>query len=321
MALSVQNTYIQEWNLAVQHQFSPNLSLDVAYVGNKTTHMQQAFQINDPNPGPGAIQSRRPRPQWGTINNSRFAGNGNYNSLQSKLEARNLHGATVLVSYTYSRCLTDGTYTSVVREDTPLINYYGVCNYDITHNFVASYLYDLPFGHGKAFLSELPTWANGFISNWNLSGIATLQSGLPFTPTISGDQANTGVGSQRPNVIANPIRVKSPNCWFYDSKNSACHTVAPNGVDAYALPAQYTYGNSGINTLRADNLVQFDLSVLKSFHFTEARSLELRGSFFNLFNHTTFAAPSTNIDSSSAGQVSATLNGSRQVEFAAKLYF
>jgi len=321
MALNVQNTYIQEWNLAVQHQFGPNLSLDVAYVGNKTTHMQQAFQINDPNPGPGAIQLRRPRPQWGTINNSRFAGNGNYNSLQSKLEARNLRGSTVLISYTYSRCLTDGTYTSVVREDTPLINYYGVCNYDITHNFVASYLYDLPFGHGKAFLSELPTWANGFVSNWNLSGIATLQSGLPFTPTISGDQANTGVGGQRPNVIANPIRVKSPNCWFYDSKNSACHTLAPNGVDAYVLPAQYTYGNSGINTLRADNLVQFDLSVLKSFHFTEARSLELRGAFFNLFNHTTFAAPSTNIDSSSAGQVSATLNGSRQVEFAAKLYF
>jgi hypothetical protein len=87
------------------------------------------------------------------------------------------------------------------------------------------------------------------------------------------------------------------------------------------MPAQYTYGDGGINILRADGLVQFDLALLKSFHFSESRSLELRGSFFNLFNHPTFAAPSTNIDSSSAGQVSSTLNGSRQVELAAKIYF
>ncbi|WP_353072482.1 TonB-dependent receptor [Tunturiibacter gelidoferens] len=321
MALHVQNTYIQEWNLAMQHQFGQRISLDVAYVGNKTTHMQQAFQINDPNPGAGAVQPRRPLAQWGTINNSRFAGNGGYNALQTKLETRAFAGATLLVSYTYSKCLTDGTYTSVVREDTPLIRYYGVCNYDLTHNFVASYLYDLPFGRGREFLTSLPEWVNGIVGNWNLSGIATLQSGLPYTPTISGDQANTGVGSQRPNVIGKPLLLRNHNCWYFDSKNSACKTLAPAGADAYAVPALYSYGNGGINLLRADGLVQFDLSLLKSFHFSETRSLEFRGSFFNLFNHTTFAAPTTNIDSSSAGQVSSTLNGSRQIELAAKIYF
>ncbi len=321
MALDVQNTYIQEWNAALQHQFGGRVSLDVAYVGNKTTHMQQAYQINDPNPGAGVVQNRRQRPQWGTISYAKFAGNGNYNSLQTKFEARNYAGATFLVSYTYAKCLTDGTYTNVVREDTPLIRYYGVCNYDLKHNFVSSTLYELPIGHGRHFLSQIPGWANVFVGNWNLSGIGTLQSGLPFTPTISGDQANTGVGSQRPNIAGNPDLVRNVNCWFYDSRNPTCRNLRSSGTDAFAVPAQYTYGNGGINILRADGLVQFDVSLIKSLRFSESRSIEFRASFYNIFNHTTFAAPSTNIDATSAGTISSTLNAARQAELAAKIYF
>lgn len=321
MALHVENTYIQEYNAAVQHQFGTRLSLDVAYVGNKTTHMEQGFQINDPNPGPGAVQNRRPLPQWGTINDAMYAGNGNYNSLQTKFEARNYAGATFLVSYTYGKCLTDGTYTTVVREATPLIRYYGPCSYDLRHNLVASALYELPFGRGQLFFSHMGRLADGLIGGWNLSGILAVQSGLPFTPTISGDQANTGVGSQRPNVIGKPSMVRNVNCWFYDSANPTCHTLAPGGMNAFAVPAQYTYGNGGIDTLRADDLAQFDVSLIKDIHFTREAILELRASFYNVLNHPTFAAPSTNIDSSSAGTVVTTLNAAREGELAAKLYF
>jgi hypothetical protein len=318
MDIHVQNTYVQEYNFAVQHQFAPKISLDVAYTGNKTTHLELPYAINDPNPGPGAVQSRRPLPQWGTISNARLASYGNYNALQTKLETRSLAGATVLVSYTYGRCLTNGTYNSTTIESTPLIRYYGPCNFDLNHNFVTSALYELPFGQGKTFLSGLPKVANGFVSNWSLSGIVTLQSGLPFTPTISVDQANTGVGSQRPNVIGKVTMVRKPNCWFYDSRNSSCGS----GTNAFAVPALYSYGNGGINTLRADGLKQVDVSLLKQVRFGESRALELRGSFFNVFNHTTFAAPgTTNIDSSSAGQITSTLNASRQIELAAKFYF
>lgn len=82
------------------------------------------------------------------------------------------------------------------------------------------------------------------------------------------------------------------------------------------------YGNGGIDTLRADGVVQFDVTVIKDIHFTEARSVELRGSAYNVFNHTTFAIPSTTaIDSTSAGQVTATLNSAREIELAAKIYF
>jgi hypothetical protein len=115
--------------------------------------------------------------------------------------------------------------------------------------------------------------------------------------------------------------VRNVNCWFYDSHNSACHTLRPSGIDAFAVPAQYTYGNGGINTLRADGLVQFDTSLIKSFRFSESKALELRASFYNIFNHTTFAAPATNIDATSAGTISSTLNAAREGEVAAKIYF
>lgn len=318
MDLRVKNTYAQEYNLAVQHQFGRKISLDVAYVGNRTQHIVQPFQINDPFPGAGTIQTRRPFPQWGTIGLSKYAGNANYNSLQTKFEARAFNGATFLASYTYGACLTDGTFNGQTREQSSNIRYYGPCNYDIKHNFVTSGLYELPFGKGKAFASGASGVVQGLIGNWSLSGVGTMQSGLPFTLTISTDQANTGLGGQRPNLTGRPQMVRKPTCWYYDSRNASCPA---GGTDMFTVPAQYTYGNGGSNTMRNDGLVQFDVSVLKKVPFGDTRSLEFRGSFFNVFNHTTFATPVTNIDSSSAGQITSTLNAARSIELAAKIYF
>jgi hypothetical protein len=141
-------------------------------------------------------------------------GGASYRSLQSKLEVRNLAGGTVLVAYTYGKCLTDGTYANQVREDNSTINYYGPCNYDLTHNFVTSYLYALPFGRGRTFGTHMNRVEDSLVGGWNLSGIATLQSGLPYTVSISGDQANTGAAGQRPKVVGKPKVIRSPNCWF-----------------------------------------------------------------------------------------------------------
>ncbi len=320
--LSMHDTYIQEWNVGVQHTFGPRVSLDVAYVGNNTTHMLQNININDPAPGAGTVQNRRQWEQWGPIGVYSYgpSGYGNYNALQSKLEARDFHGATLLVSYTYGKCLVNSTYSTAI-EANPNIDYYGPCTYNLTQNFVTSFLYELPFGKGRQFLPNLGKVANGVVGNWTLTGILTAQSGLPFTPTISVDEANTGVGSQRPNKVAPVQYVKNPKCWFYDSANPSCTTVDPSGTNAYALPAQYTYGDGGNETLKADNLLQFDTSLMKDVHFTETRSLEFRVSFYNIFNRPTFSGIGTNIDTSSAGLPSSELNAPREGEVAAKLYF
>lgn len=322
-ALHVSNTYIQEWNFGVQHQFGQKVSLDVAYVGNNTTHMAQGIEINDPNPGAGTVQNRRPYPQWGTVLEYQYGpkGHANYNALQAKLETRAYKGATALVSYTYGKCLANGTY-SVSLEANPSWNYYGPCSYNLTQNMVTSVLYDLPFGKGKALLSHLPEVANGIVDNWHFSGIFTAQSGLPFTPTISTDNANTGVGSQRPELTGiKPNILKNPLCWFDNASNKFCPSYGLPANVAFAVPTQYTYGNGGIDTIKAGNLLQLDTTLMKQVHFTSERSLEFRVSFYNVFNHPTFTSPATNIDASSAGQVSATLNAARIGEIAAKFYF
>jgi hypothetical protein len=319
--------YTQEWNLAVQHQFWSKVSLDVAYVGNKTTNILETVSSNDPTPGPGAIQARRPTPQWGTIGMYNFSYSSNYNALQTKLETRGWNGLSLLMSYTFARCLTDGSFASVTRESNSYaaaygISYYGPCAWDLHHNLVISYLYQLPVGRGHAFLGNIPSWANAVVGDWQISGITTLQSGLPFTATISSDNANTGVAAQRPNISGAPRMVRKPSCWFYISRNTSCQALEPGAPDVFTVPAQYTYGNGGILNLRADDLIQFDFAALKDFKLGGDRSLEFRGELFNLFNRPTFAAPSnTNIDSGSGAQVSSTLNTSRIGELSLKLYF
>ncbi|HEY3838766.1 MAG TPA: carboxypeptidase-like regulatory domain-containing protein [Bryobacteraceae bacterium] len=315
----LRNTYVQEWNFSVQRQISRNLSLDVAYVGNKSTRTQQFIPRNDPLPGPGAIQNRRPYEQWGTIRSVEYGGAANYNALQTKFEARDLHGLSTLVSYTFNKCLDNGSAEGSAPTSLLIPINRAVCDFSVPHNFVASFTYALPFGKNRSHLGHLPGAGDALLGGWNVSGIATLQSGLPFTPVISVDQANTGVGSQRPELVGQPSVPGSVSCWFYVAANPSCAGLG--GATAFALPAQYTYGNSGRNILRADHLYQFDFTVGKNFVFTETKYLEFRTEFFNIFNHPTFAGPATAVDTSSGGQISSTLNAGRTIELALKLFF
>jgi hypothetical protein len=312
------DSYIQEWNLAVQHQFSQRVSLDTAYVGSKSTHIVESASINDPPAGSGTVQNRRPWQQWSTITLYHFGGYGFYNSLQAKLEARDYHGATLLASYTYGKSLTLGTYGSGSISTTSTMGYYGVPNFNLKHNFVASILYDLAFGNGKMFLNNLSKVANGFVDHWDLTSIITLQSGLPYTATISSDTANTGVSSQRPNQSGPVQFVGKVNCWIEVAANPNCPVSA---TPAFSVPGAYTYEDVGINTLRVEPLKQMDITAMKNIGLGESRSLEFRVSFYNLFNRPTFAAPVTNVDTASGGTITATQNTSRLGELAVKVHF
>jgi len=102
----LRQSYMQQWNFAVQMKLTPNLSLDVAYVGNNTIRSAQSVSENDPPPGPGpSVQTRRPLPQWGSISLKELRGYGNYNSLQVKLEKRFAQGFQMLAAYTNSKCI------------------------------------------------------------------------------------------------------------------------------------------------------------------------------------------------------------------------
>ena len=317
----LRNTYSQQWNFSVQRQLASGLTLDIAYIGNRANRVQQTITRNDPTPGPGAIQSRRPYLQWGTINSGEWGGNQHYHGFQMKLQSREWHGASFLTAYTYSKCIDNGTGEAGTITALWVATNKAACDIDIRHNAAFSYNYALPLGRDRAFLNGIPRWADAVIGGWNAAGVTTLHSGLPFTPTITTDVANTGVGGQRPQVVGTPDVIGSPSCWFYISVNPACVALAPSATNAFATPAQYTYGNGGRNILRADGLVQFDFTLMKRFRITETKAFELRGEAFNLFNSPTFSAPSVSTNVSSGAQIGSTLNTARTLELAVKVFF
>ena len=142
---------------------------------------------------------------------------------------------------------------------------------------------------------------------------STLQAGFPFNVTISSDQANTGAGSQRPNLVGQP----SNNCG--DGHIVNCITAS-----AYALPTQYTYGNEGRNLMTGPGLTNVDASFFKTFSVKERMRVQFRSEFFNFFNTPSFTNPSTTLNfnnTSSFGNITSTRHDNRQLQFGLKVLF
>lgn len=135
-------------------------------------------------------------------------------------------------------------------------------------------------------------------------------SGQPYTPTINGDIANTGLpnGRFRPNYVGNPdVSNPTPAAWINTS--------------AFAPPAQFTFGNAGRNSLRQDGINNFDFSFFKSIAVNERIKMEYRVEFFNGFNSPQYAAPVSNFSNRNFGRVLSTANLARQIQMGLKIYF
>ena len=315
-------SYSEEWNLTVQRELSTNLSMTVAYVGNNAHHQYQGQGVNNPLPGLGNIQGRRPLIQWGTITQYQYGGAANYNALQVSVNSRSWHGMSLLGNYTYSKCLDDGSGGSGAPTITLMGVNRGLCTLNRSQATSISYDYQLPFGHGRTFGGNMPGWANQIVGGWRMSGILTLQTGLPFTPTISNDQANTGVGGQHPDIISTPVQTDNVACWFYTTANSNCVKLFGTQANWWVSPPANTrYGTGGRDILFANGLRDLDFSLSKSFRITESKSMEFRAESFNLTNTPTFSAPSTNVNSGSGGAVTSLLAPARNIQLALKLYF
>ena len=181
----------------------------------------------------------------------------------------------------------------------------GPAGFDIRHVFVGSAVWAIPGRTGSE-------WLDAVVANWNLSGITTFHSGLPFMLFLPTDNENIGQVSGRytefPNLVGDPRNVNQTVArWF--------NTLA------FAMPAPYTRGNLGRNILRTDTLINTDLSAYKTWPFLERRSVELRGDFFNVFNHANFGYPGTILGTAQFGAIANTLNPGRQVQLGLKIHF
>ncbi|MBS1850315.1 MAG: TonB-dependent receptor [Acidobacteria bacterium] len=303
-------SYSSQWNLGIQRSFGSNLLAEVNYVGNKANKLEINFDRNQPLPGPGNIDDRRPIQGYTVMDWKENSGWSSYHSLQAKLEKRFSSGLSVLTFYTWSHTmdLASGLYSgSLIDVYDPNKNR-GLSDIDMRHNFVFSYIYELPIGPGKRFLVSGNPVLRKLSEGWQIAGITSLHSGTPISVDLGLDNANVG-GSARPDQISNPNlshSQRTPQRWFDTS--------------AFAMPGAYSFGNAGRNTIIAPGAQNWDMSISKRTSITERAMLEFRTEFFNMFNHVQFTPPDTNFSSPTFGQI-LDARAQRQLQFGMKLLF
>ena len=295
---------MNQWNFNIQRSLPWNSLVSVAYVGSNTVYTAlNAVDINQPVPGPGANNPRRRFPRFSNILMTVPLGGANYQGLETKLERRFSGGFSILSGYTFSKTLEKqiGQQTSILAPEKRLSIQH------LPHRFFTASVWDLPFGSTRRWIT------GGFLSHvlggWQLSPILEAQKGLPVTPSVNGNPANT-TGGQRPDRLrdGNLARgERTPDRWFDPS--------------AFGIPAPFTFGNSAANVLFGPGLVNLDLTVARTFRVTEKISLDFRSEFFNLFNDAHFSFPNTVVNTPQAGLISETSSSARQIQFGLKLLF
>jgi Carboxypeptidase regulatory-like domain len=326
---NMKDSYIQQWNVTLQHKLPASIVIDVAYVGTKGTRLIVTYpDLNMPlvlvdprTPGLPSLNARRPNQQFlRAVTGDKSVGNSIYHALQVKGERRLASGLTFLTSYTWSKSISGpsdigGQVGGGFYIGTPQNPYYAqgdrsVSGFDLTQRFVATVLYDIPFFHNThGFVKAL---ADG----WQVSTIATAQSGFPTPVSSNLDTTGTGITS-RPNILPGmkgdlPSDKRSYQQWF----NTAAFTQA-------------TYGSFGTSprtdAFRLPGLVNFDFSATKAFRFKETRNFQFRAEMFNLFNHYNPDPQTvdTNINSATFGKIGGGVLGvtTRVIQLGAKLNF
>ena len=218
--LKISRPYSQEWNLTVQQQLTPSLSMQLAYVGNKGTHLEQSRQINFPTvgglPSSPSRAARRPYPQFGLGTNFTNAGGSIYHGLYLSMDKRISHGLTFISSYSFSKLIDDMNYDDTQTVQNPLDPRLdrSVGSQDIRHRFTTGLTYALPFGRDRQFGNSLPIFLDELVGGWNVGGIVQMQSGSPFTPSMESNPTDTEY-AQRPNRIGSgAVPNRSINKWF-----------------------------------------------------------------------------------------------------------
>jgi hypothetical protein len=326
---NMRQPYVHEWSVSVESQLTSSMALEVRYVGTSAIELSHFhFFGNQAVPGPGPIQPRRLYPDFGFTAQMSSGANANYNGLQVQFTRRMFNGWQFLAGYTWSKNISnnegeEGAYADgsapYGQNDNSQASERGLTVNDVRHRFTFSSLYELPFGNGRRWLSHSNALVNGILGGWELTALASFQTGFPITPQSGIDSGNVGTGSWRPDRICNgnlPSDKRTVARWFDTSCFTNAFLIADNNNGIFR------FGNSGRSVLTGPGIQNFDFALLKDFHITESKKLQFRAEAFNALNHANFSADGviTHVNDSRFGQVTSASEG-RDVQFALKFLF
>lgn len=304
--------YMQNWNVGIEHQLAQDLVVELNYQGSKGTSLSSFLSTNDPLPGPGDPNPRRPFPQGGSLSELKTIATSHYHGLTAKLEKRYARGLSVLASYAWQKNIdlnSEFGGTSPQNSRNARLDL-APSGFDQTHVFNGAFIWEIPGG------KSLPPVARAFIAGWQTSGIITLETGRPFNINVPFDNANVGSRGnfQRPNLVGDPF----PSGWN--------KTFGPAGyyfnTAAFAVAPRYSFGNLGRNVLRGPGFHNVDFGLFKNFQlWSENTKLQFRAEAFNLLNNTNFSNPGGSITNSDFGRITSTASLQRSLQFGLKLIF
>lgn len=346
------NPYVQEYSLSVEHQLAPNTVIEADYIGNRGIHLLDRRNIAQALPVSAADLSfcqadpkdvahncpqsmRKPYKNFpGTYINSDWDGFSFYNAGTVKLTHRTSNLAVVSF-FTWAKSMdnksaaagvgaTGSGYQGFMDNHNPQLDY-GPSDFDVSKRFVTSYVYNLPIGRGRRLLGNLGGAGNSLLGGWTLSGIATFQTGFPYSISATDVNGLLGTVFQRadlkPGCNPNTGFTQSVNEWF----NTSCFVNPPAGV----------YGTTSRNFMTAPGIAILDTALSKTFQFTERTGLQFRIDTFNTLNHPQWGGspggligfgsggnnhPGSSLGSPTFGKITGAGNG-REIQLGAKIIF
>ncbi len=325
----LRNPYRVQYNVTYQRELAAQTVATVGFVGSRGYHQIRNVEYNQAVPQVQAdgryffpANSTRRNPNFNSMRLRTTDGLSWYKGLIAGASRRFSGGLALQASYTLgksedlgSQAIGSGDFDNSFQPryafDPP--DNQGLSDFDIRHNFVFNYTWELPFG------KALSGAAKGFAAGWQLSGIVTLRSGIPFTPVLGFDRARalprSGGAGQRPNLVSgcslNPV-LGNPTQYF--------------DVNCFALPDAGYFGDVPRNTIIGPGFASWDMAVFKNVAIGATRRVQLRLEGFNITNHANFGLPASTVFNSAgrvanAGEITTIVGTARQFQFGVKVDF
>lgn len=341
-----------QYNLSLQREIFKNTMIQVAYAGNRSSHLATQIEGDSATPVicftslnncPAGVPNLAPyypagtprrNSAWNGIRYYQTNGNSEYDSATITLRHQSANGFSGQVFYTYSKALDDASTDSpgaslrspqsIMYPPSAYGRDWGLADFDARNVVVGNFSYPLPFRADSKVLGLL-------VNGWRLDGITTLESGQPFTPLLSTSNsrnlATSGIAERpnlRPGFSNNPTHGVASCLPNSPKLGTASHWFNPC---AFSLPITGTYGTMLRNTVIGPGIATMDVAVEKDFRITERVSTTFRAEAFNIINHTNLSLPNTSALTSTgapnpaAGAVTITTTSSRQLQFALRVNF
>jgi len=275
--------YLQHWNAAVQREVPSIGTVTVAYAGSKGSNLVRPRNLNQATPGPGDVQGRRPNPRFSDVFFVESEGRSRFDSLQVAFDRPLTRSVSLWAAYTLAKSNDDASAFLGTPADKNLPQdsrnpgaEWGPSSFDVRHRLALAYIIQLPQD-------------NVVTRGMQIQGMTIVHSGQPFTPILRFDNSNTGntggstAGSDRPNLVGDPdLSDPTADRWF----NTA----------AFAVPARYTFGNAGRNSVRGPGFASVDVAVAKQLHAAGRSAVTVGLQAFNVFNRANFDLPEHFVD-------------------------